>query len=70
MALPSDPSVQRRIARALIASAVVLFALALAFWNAVIPIEEATRPTITGAVVFAALLDLGIAIVLMRRAAS
>jgi hypothetical protein len=70
MALPSDPSVQRRIARALIASAIMLFALALAFWNGLIPIEEAIRPTITGAIVFAALLDLGIAIVLMRRAAS
>ena len=59
------------VGRILVLSAVVMFALSMLFWNQtfdVLAVGEDARPLIAGALLSAGLLDLGIGIVMMRRA--
>jgi hypothetical protein len=59
------------VGRILVLSAVVMFALSILFWNQTFDafaVSEAARPFIAGALCAAGLLDLGIGIVMMRRA--
>jgi hypothetical protein len=69
---PAPPPRQAAIVgRLLVLSAVVMFALAILFWNQtfdVLAVSEDARPFIAGALFAAGLLDLGIGIVMMRRA--
>jgi hypothetical protein len=57
----------RRLGRMLILTAVIVFALAIAFWNGLGSLEPDARPLIAGALTLAGLLDLGIGIVMLRR---
>ena len=58
------------VGRLLVLSAVVMFAFSLLFWNDVLPVELSAdaRPLVAGALFLAGILDLGLAIVMMRRA--
>jgi hypothetical protein len=59
------------IGRILVASAIVMFGLSLAFWNDALPflgLGAEARPLVAGALLAAGFLDLGLAIVMMRRA--
>jgi hypothetical protein len=59
------------VGRMLVISAIVMFALSLAFWNDALPFLGVTanaRPLLAGALLAAGLMDLGLAIVMMRRA--
>ncbi len=59
------------VGRILVVSAIVMFALSLAFWNDALPflgLSADARPLVAGALLAGGLLDLGLAIVMMRRA--
>jgi hypothetical protein len=58
------------VGRVLVLSAIVMFAFSLLFWNDTLPIEVSARakPLVAGALFFAGILDLGMAVVMMRRA--
>jgi hypothetical protein len=65
------PQQSALVGRILVLSAVVMFALAMLFWNqtfAFFALSEDARPFVAGALVAAGLLDLGLGIVMMRRA--
>ena len=58
------------VGRLLVVSAIVMFALSLALWNDALPflgVSAAARPLVAGALLAGGLLDLGLAIVMMRR---
>ena len=57
--------------RLLVVSAIVMFALSLALWNDALPflgLGADARPLVATALVAGGLLDLGLAILMMRRA--
>ena len=59
------------VGRILLVSAIVMFALSAAFWNDALPflgVSADARPLVAGALLAGGLLDLGLAIVMMRRA--
>jgi len=59
------------IGRILVVSAIVMFALSFAFWNDALPflgLSPEARPLVAGALLAGGFLDLGLAIVMMRRA--
>ena len=59
------------VGRLLVLSAIVMFALSLVFWNDLLPslgLTPEARPLIAGALLVAGLFDLGLAIVMIRRA--
>ena len=58
------------VGRVLVLSAIVMFAFSLLFWNDTLPIAVSAqaKPVVAGALFLAGTLDLGIAIVMMRRA--
>jgi hypothetical protein len=59
------------VGRILVASAIVMFALSILVWVDALPflgLGADARPLIAGALLLAGLLDLGMAIVMMRRA--
>jgi hypothetical protein len=59
------------VGRILVVSAIVMFALSLAFWNDALPflgVAASARPLLAGALLVAGLMDLGLAIFMMRRA--
>ena len=59
------------VGRILVVSAIVMFALSLAFWNDALPflgLSADARPLVAGALLAGGLLDLGLAIVMMRKA--
>jgi hypothetical protein len=62
------PDQQRRVGRALIASAALMFALGAAFWNGLLQLEESARPLITLALACVGVFDLGIGLFFLRRA--
>jgi hypothetical protein len=58
------------VGRILVVSAIVMFALSAAFWNDALPflgVSADARPLIAAALLAGGLLDLGLAIVMMRR---
>ena len=67
---PSQPTPNPLVGRVLVLSAIIMFAFSLLFWNDALPIELSAeaRPLVAGALFLAGLLDLGMAIVMMRRA--
>ncbi len=59
------------VGRILVVSAIVMFALSAALWNDALPflgVSADARPLIAAALLAGGLLDLGLAIVMMRRA--
>jgi hypothetical protein len=58
------------VGRVLVLSAIVMFAFSLLFWNDTLPITMSAqaKPVVAGALFLAGILDLGLAIVMMRRA--
>jgi hypothetical protein len=59
------------VGRILVVSAIVMFALSFAFWNDLLPflgVSADARPLVAGALLAGGLLDLGLAVVMMRRA--
>jgi hypothetical protein len=66
----SQPKPSPLVGRVLALSAIIMFAFALLFWNDTVPIELSARakPIVAGALFVAGILDLGMAIVMMRRA--
>ena len=59
------------VGRILVASAIVMFALSTLVWTDALPflgLSAGARPLIAGALLLAGLLDLGMAIVMVRRA--
>ena len=71
----TDPGQARRTAalagRVALASGIVMFALSLAFWNDALPflgVGAEARPIVATALFVTGLLDLGLGIVMMRRA--
>ena len=58
------------IGRVLVLSAIVMFAFSLLFWNDVLPIEMSAqaKPIVAGALFVAGVLDLGLAVVMTRKA--
>jgi hypothetical protein len=59
------------VGRILVASAIVMFALSILVWTDALPflgLSAGARPLIAGALLVAGLLDLGMAIVMVRRA--
>jgi hypothetical protein len=58
------------VGRVLVLSAILMFAFSLLFWNDALPIEMSAqaKPIVAGALFLAGLLDLGLAVVMMRRA--
>jgi hypothetical protein len=58
------------VGRVLALSAILMFAFALLFWNDALPIEMSAQAKriVAGALFLAGLLDLGMAVVMMRRA--
>ena len=55
----------------LVVSAIVMFGLSLALWNDALPflgLSPEARPLVAGALLAGGFLDLGLAIVMMRRA--
>lgn len=64
-----DPAQQRRVGRSLVAAAVIVFALAIAFWNGFGDLPPVLRRPIAGALFVGGLIDLGLGILFMRRAA-
>jgi hypothetical protein len=58
------------IGRVLVLSAILMFAFSLLFWNDVLPIAVSApaKPIVAGALFLAGLLDLGMAVVMTRRA--
>jgi hypothetical protein len=68
---PGRPAPSAAVGRILVGSAIVMFALSLLVWSDALPFLGLTpdaRPLIGGALLLAGLLDLGMAIVMMRRA--
>jgi hypothetical protein len=70
MTTSMPPATAGRVGRLLVLSAIVMFALAVAFWNDLLPVGVGAdaRPILAGALVAAGLLDLGLAIVMRRKA--
>ena len=65
------PAPSAAVGRILVVSAIVMFALSILVWTDALPFLGLTapaRPLIAGALLLAGLLDLGMAIVMMRRA--
>jgi hypothetical protein len=65
------PAPSAAVGRILVVSAIVMFALSILVWTDALPFLGLTapaRPLIAGALLLAVLLDLGMAIVMMRRA--
>ena len=65
------PAPSAGVGRILGASAIVMFALSILVWTDALPflgLSADARPLIAGALLLAGLLDLGMAIVTMRRA--
>ena len=65
------PAPSAGVGRILVVSAIVMFALSILVWSDALPFLGLTapaRPLIAGALLLAGLLDLGMAIVMMRRA--
>ena len=65
------PASSAAVGRILVVSAIVMFALSLAFWSDALPflgLSADARPLVAGALLAGGLLDLGLAIVMMRRA--
>ena len=65
---PTSPAL---VGRLLLVSAIVMFALSLVIWNDALPflgLSADARPLVAGALLAGGLLDLGLAIVMMRRA--
>jgi hypothetical protein len=59
------------VGRILVVSAIVMFGLSLALWNDALPflgLSPEARPLFAGALLAGGFLDLGLAIVMMRRA--
>jgi hypothetical protein len=59
------------VGRILVVSAIVMFGLSLALWNDALPflgLSPEARPLVAGALLAGGFLDLGLAIVMMRRA--
>jgi hypothetical protein len=68
---PGRPAPSAAVGRILVVSAIVMFALSILVWSDALPflgLTEQARPLIAGALLLAGLLDLGMAIVMMRRA--
>ena len=68
--MTKDPAQLRLLGRLLMVSAVVIFAMAIAVWNGFVDLDPDVRPVIAGALTFAALLDVGLGIVMLRRGQS
>jgi len=70
MTAGSPPKTSPLVGRVLVLSAILMFAFALLFWNDALPVEMSAqaRPIVAGALFLAGLLDLGMAVVMMRRA--
>jgi hypothetical protein len=70
MSLGQQSTPSPLVGRVLVLSAIMMFAFALLFWNDVLPIEMSAqaKPIVAGALFLAGLLDLGLAVVMMRRA--
>jgi len=65
------PAPSAAVGRILVVSAIVMFALSILVWTDALPflgLTDSARPLIAGALLLAGLLDLGMAIVMMRRA--
>jgi hypothetical protein len=65
------PAPSAAVGRILVVSAIVMFALSTLVWSDALPflgLSADARPLIAGALLLAGLLDLGMAIVMMRRA--
>ena len=65
------PAPSALVGRILVVSAIVMFALSILVWSDALPflgLTASARPLIAGALLLAGLLDLGMAIVMMRRA--
>jgi hypothetical protein len=64
------PAMAARVGRLLVVSAIVMFGLAVAFWNDLLPVgvSAEARPLLAGALAAAGLLDLGLAIFMRRKA--
>jgi hypothetical protein len=58
------------VGRVLVLSAIVMFGFSLLFWNDTLPlaVSARARPLVAGALFFAGILDLGMAVVMLRRA--
>jgi hypothetical protein len=68
---PARPAPSASVGRILGVSAIVMFALSILVWIDALPflgLGADARPLIAGALLLAGLLDLGMAIVTMRRA--
>jgi hypothetical protein len=61
------PGQRGSIGRALVLSAVVTFALGIAFWQGLFGLSEDTRTLVTGALTFVGLTDLGLGIYFLRQ---
>jgi hypothetical protein len=70
MTTSMPPATAARVGRLLVVSAIVMFGLSVAFWNDLLPVGLGAdaRPVLAGALAVAGLLDLGMAIFLMRKA--
>ena len=65
------PAPSAAVGRILVVSAIVMFALSILVWSDALPflgLTASARPLIAGVLLLAGLLDLGMAIVMMRRA--
>jgi hypothetical protein len=65
------PAPSALVGRILVASAIVMFALSILVWTDALPflgLSADARPLVSGALLVAGFLDLGMAIVMMRRA--
>jgi hypothetical protein len=64
------PAMAGRVGRLLVLSAIVMFALAVVFWNDLVPlgISADARPVLAGALAAAGVLDLGLALFMKRKA--
>ena len=65
MAIP--PAQRRTVGRALVISAVAMFALGVAFWQGLFGLTEQARTLATGALTFVGLTDLGLGIYFLRQ---
>jgi hypothetical protein len=70
MTVAIPPATAGRVGRLLVLSAIVMFALAVVFWNDLLPlgISADARPVLAGALAAAGVLDLGLALFMKRRA--
>ncbi|MEO5819635.1 MAG: hypothetical protein ABIT71_03960 [Vicinamibacteraceae bacterium] len=71
MIVPRRAAPSASVGRILVASAIVMFALSILVWSDALPflgLSASAQPLIAGALLFAGFLDLGMAIVMMRRA--